>query len=65
MLRNVGGFDWEGYQCVECADGKLWEEEGSGECSNCVKFLRMVFDRLSGAIESVGGSNRHPVARGG
>jgi hypothetical protein len=52
-LRDVGGFDQEGYQCVESEDGKMWEDEGSGECGNCMKILRMVFDRPSGAIESV------------
>jgi hypothetical protein len=50
MLRDMGGFNWEGYQCTESVDGKMWEEEGSGECGNHVKILRMVFDRLSGAI---------------
>ena len=31
----------------------MWEEEGSREWGSPVKILRMVFDRPSGAIESV------------
>ncbi len=63
MLCNVGGFNREGYQCVESANGKMWEEEGSGECGNRVKILRMVFDWPSGATELVGRKRSAPGSK--
>ncbi len=59
-LRNVGKFNREGYRCVKSANGKMWEEEGSGECGDRVKILRMVFDRPSGTIELVGRKQSAP-----
>ncbi len=50
-LCDISQFNQERYQCIKSLDGKMWEEEESGECGDDVKIVRMIFDRPSGMNE--------------